>query len=196
MLSKLTLGVIGVGLLAILSLGYVGYSAMNPHTMTVTGQQFVTDTQFGTTTLTSVSTVNNQAVQTVGAATAGAVSGAAFQMNCGPGSSSYGCNWPYTYDACLGTGQGSGVTCDGYLLQGPNGCTELAVPTDTVQQPAYDHYVLQDLPAYYPPIGSWVVVKGSLNLVTSTNLTGNSTTCPANSINVTFIQPTNPPASP
>ena len=156
MLSKLTLGIIGVALLAILSLGFAGYSAMNPHTMTVTGQQYVTNTQFGTVTATATQTVNSQVMQTVavGAAVSGNgnTNGNAYQMNCGPDQYSYGCNWPYTYDACQGTGVGNGVTCDGYLLQGPNGCVELAVPTDTVQQPPYDHYALQGLPSSFPPM--------------------------------------------
>ena len=95
MVTKFALGVLGVALIAIVSLGYAGYSAMNPHTMTVTAQQYVTNTQIGATTITSVATVNNQVTQTVTAG-ATAVSEPAYQMNCGPGSSSYGCNWPYT----------------------------------------------------------------------------------------------------
>jgi len=193
MLSKFTLGVLGVCLLAVLSLGYAGYSAVNPHTMTITGQQYITNTQIGTTTITTVTTVNSQTMETV-AARATAVSGAAaYQVNCGSGSYSYGCNWPYTYDACWGTGQGNNVTCDGYLIQGPNGCTELAVPTDTVNQPPYDHYALKNLPSSYQSIGSWVVVKGQLSLTTTSNSPSISTACPTNSISVTSIEPTNAP---
>lgn len=196
MLSKFALGVLGVGLLAILSLGYAGYSIMNPHMMTVTGQQYITNTQMGTTTITTVSTVNNQATQTI-AASATVVSGTANQLNCGSGSSSYGCNWPYTYDACQGTGQGNDVACDGYLMQGPNGCVVLAVPTDTVQQPAYDHYALQNLPSSYPSMGSWVAVKGQLSLAPGPNTaSSNPAACPTSSISVTSIQPTNPPPAP
>ena len=197
MLSKFTLGILGVGLLAVLSLGFAGYSATNLHTMTVTGQQYVTNTQMETTTVTAVSVVYSPATQTqTVSSSATQPSGAAYQLNCGSGSSSYGCNWPYTYDACQGTGQGNNVACDGYLLQGPNGCVELAVPTDTVEQPAYDHYALQNLPSSYPSIGSWVVVKGALSLSASPNSASNSSACPANSISVTSIQPTNPPPSP
>ncbi len=195
MLSKLALGVLGVGLVIVLSLGYVGYNALNPNAMTVTGQQYVTNTQMGTTTVTSVSTVNNQAIQTVAVGASNTGNGAANQLNCGSGGNSYGCNWPYTYDACQGTGQGNAVQCDGYLMQGPNGCVVLAVPTDTVQQPAYDHYALQSLPSSYPSIGSWVVVKGQLSLTTSFSSQSNSA-CPTNSISVTSIQPTNPPPAP
>jgi hypothetical protein len=197
MLSKFILGVIGVAFLAILSLGFAGYSAMNPHTMTVTGQQYVTNTQIGMTTLATTNTVKSQATQTVAvAAGTTAVSQGAYQLNCGSGGNSYGCNWPYTYDACQGTGIGNGVTCDGYLMQGPNGCVELAVPTDTVSQPAYDHYALQNLPSSYPSIGSWVVVKGQLSLTASPMSASSSTSCPANSISVSSIQPTNPPPAP
>ena len=196
-MSKFALGVLGVGLLAVLSLGFAGYSALNPHTMTVTGQQYVTDTQIGSTTITTIVTVNSQSTQTIAAAVAATpASGAAYQMNCAGGSTSYGCNWPYTYDACWGTGQGNNVACDGYLVQGPNGCTELAVPTDTVEQPAYDHYALQNLPSSFPPMGSWVVVKGQLWLASNSNSAANGAACPTNSIAVTSIQPTNPPASP
>ena len=196
MVTKFALGVLGVALIAIVSLGYAGYSAMNPHTMTVTAQQYVTNTQIGATTITSVATVNNQVTQTVTAG-ATAVSEPAYQMNCGPGSSSYGCNWPYTYDACQGTGIGNGIACDGYLEQGPSGCVILAVPTDTVAQPAYDHYALQNLPSSYPSIGSWVVVKGGLTVSgtptpTSASNQSNST-CPTNTISVSSIQPTNAP---
>jgi hypothetical protein len=190
MLSKLSLGVLGLGLIAILSLGYAGYSALNPHMVTVTGQQYVTNVLTGTTTITSFSTANSQATQTT---TTGATAANqfAYQMNCVSG---YGCNWPYNYDACWGTGQGNGVACDGYLMQDGNGCVVLAVPTDTVQQPPYNHYSLQNLPSSYPPIGSWVVVKGLL--FEGTNSGPNGAACPTNYINVSSIQPTNPPPSP
>ena len=193
-MSKFVLGVIGLALLAILGVGYAGYSAMNPHTVTITGQQYVTNTQLGTTTMTSVVTTDSYVTQTV--TSNPLASSGAYQLNCGIGSYSYGCNWPYTYDACQGTGQGNNVVCDGYLRQGPNGCVELSVPTDTASQPPYDHYALQNLPSSYPPIGSWVVVKGQLSLVSSETLTSNMAACPANSIAVTSIAPTNPPASP
>ena len=198
MVTKFALTALVVAIIAVLSLGYGGYSTMNPHTMTITAQQYVTNTQIGTTTTTSVATVNRQVVRTVAAnSNYTAVSGAAFQSNCGSGSFSYGCNWPYTYDACLGTGIGIGVTCDGYLEQGPSGCVILAVPTDTAAQPPYDHYALQNLPSSYPPIGSWVVVKGGLTLSGTAPLTSaysqSNRTCPTNTISVTSIQQTNEP---
>ena len=171
---------------------------MNPHTMTITAQQYVTNTQIVPTTMTSVATVNSQVVQMVTSrGNYTAASGAAFQFNCGPGSSSYGCNWPYTYDACQGTGIGNSVTCVGYLEQGPSGCVILAVPTDTTAQPPYDHYALQNLPSSYPSMGSWVVVKGGLTLsgtVTRTSSSSQSnSTCPTNTISVTSMQQTNLP---
>jgi hypothetical protein len=203
MLSKLALGVIGVALVAILSLGYAGYSALNPHTMTVTGQQFVTNVQTGTTTVTSANMVNSQVMQTASQnALVTATNGYAAQQNCAGGSTSYGCNWPYNYDACWGTGQGtSGVACDGYLIQGPNGCVELAVPTDTVAQPAYNHYTLQNLPSSYPSIGTWVVVNGQLmsgaNSGTGSSSNNQSTgACSTMIISVSSVQQTNPPPAP
>jgi hypothetical protein len=165
---------------------------MNPHTVTITGQQYLTNVQTnvqtGTTTVTAVSTANTQVAQT---ATVTPAQGGAYQLNCGAG---FGCNWPYTYDACWGTGQGNNVACDGYLYQNGNGCIELAVPTDTLQQPPYDHYDLLNLPSSYPPIGSWVVVKGQL--FQGSGSTSNGSSCPSSYITVSSIQSTNPPPSP
>jgi hypothetical protein len=62
-----TLGIIGLVLVAILSLGFAGYSTMNPHTMTYTQQQLVTNTQtvFNTQTVVSTSTNLVTTMQTV-----------------------------------------------------------------------------------------------------------------------------------
>jgi hypothetical protein len=190
LLSKLSLGVIGVALVAILSLGYVGYSALNPQTVTMTQQQqYVTNMQSPQTqTITTVSTVTNQAAVT---ATASAVNGNAYQEGCVTG---VGCNPPYNYDSCSSTGQANNVVCDGYLIQDTNGCVELSVPTMTNQQQPYDHYTLQNLPSSHPAIGSWVVVKGAL--FQGPNSGPNGTSCPTSYINVSTIAPTNPPPSP
>ena len=191
MLSKLALGVIGVALVAILSLGYVGYSALNPSTVTMTQQQqqYVTNMQSPQTqTVTVLSTQTNQAATT---ATATAVNGQAYQQACVTGP---GCNPPYNYDSCWSTGQGNTVACDGYLIQDQNGCVELSVPTMTVAQNPYDHYTLQNLPSSHPAIGTWVVVKGQL--YTGPNSGPNGASCPTAYINVSSIQPTNAPPSP
>ena len=191
MLSKLSLGVIGVALVAILSLGYVGYSALNPQTVTITQQQqqYVTNMQSPQTqTVTTVSTVTNQAATT---AIATAVNGNAYQQGCATG---VGCNPPYNYDSCWSTGQGNNVACEGYLIQDSSGCIELSVPTLTVAQQPYDHYTLQNLPASHPTIGSWVVVKGQL--FQGPNSGPNGASCPTSYINVSSIQPTNAPTAP
>jgi hypothetical protein len=164
---------------------------MNPQTVVVTQQQqqFVTNMQSPQTqTVTTVSTVTNQAATT---ATVTAVNGNAYQQNCVTG---VGCNPPYNYDSCWSTGQGNNVACDGYLIQDQNGCIELSVPTLTNAQQPYDHYTLQNLPLSHPSIGSWVVVKGQL--FQGPNSGPNGESCPTSYINVDSIQPTNAPPSP
>jgi len=192
LLSKVALGVIGVAIVAIiLSLGYVGYSSMNPQTMVVTQQQqqFVTNMQSPQTqTVTAFSTVTNSAQTT---ATATAVAGNAYQQACVTG---VGCNPPYNYDSCSSTGVGNNVQCVGYLIQDQNGCVELSVPTLTVAQNPYDHYALQNLPSSHPAIGTWVIVKGELFQGPNSGTNGQS--CPTSYINVSSIQPTNAPPSP
>lgn len=186
-MTKPALGIIGAALVAILALGYAGYSAMNPHSITLTQQQFVTNLQRTTTTVTASTTVTSQALQAFTAA-----NGNAYQVNCVPGQ--VDCNWPYNYDACWGTGQGNNVACDGYLTQDQSGCVELAVPTITDTEPPYNHYTLQNLPYSYPPIGTWVLVKGQL--LEGPNSAPNGAACPTSIITVTSIQPTNAPVSP
>jgi len=93
-------GIIGLVLVALLSLGFAGYTAMNPHVNTVTEQQFLTNTQsvYSTQiqTVTSVNqvtqavTVNNQQGVTVtNAATTGNGQGVSsgYYQYCSP----YGC---------------------------------------------------------------------------------------------------------
>jgi hypothetical protein len=172
-----------------LSFGYVGYSAMNPHSVTVTQQLYIANPQSPpATTVTTVATVTNQATTTQ---TAAAANSNGYQLNCG---NVVGCNWPYNYDACWGTGQGNDVACDGYLTQDQSGCIELAVPTITNTEPLYNHYTLQNLTSSHPPIGSWVVVRGQL--FQGSNSASNGAACPSSYINVSSIQPTDPPASP
>jgi hypothetical protein len=185
----MVLGIIGVALVAVLSLGYVGYSAMNPHSVTVTQQQqYVKPQSPPATTVTTFATITSEATTT---RTVAAANTNGYQLNCG---SVVGCDWPYNYDACWGTGKGNSVACDGYLTQDQNGCIELAVPTITNTQPLYNHYTLHNLNSTHPPIGSWVVVKGQL--FQGSNSAANGAACPSNYINVSTIQPTNPPASP
>jgi len=93
--STRTAGIIGLALVAILALGFAGYTALNPHVSTVTQQQLVTNTQSvyntQTQTITSVAQVtqiqtvaNNQAVTVAGQGAQG------YAQYC----SAYGCMSP------------------------------------------------------------------------------------------------------
>jgi len=90
-----TAGIIGLALVAILALGFAGYTALNPHVTTVTQQQLITNTQSvyntQTQTITSVAAVtqvqtvaNNQAVTVAGQGAQG------YYQYCTP----YGCMSP------------------------------------------------------------------------------------------------------
>lgn len=90
--SLRTAGIIGLVLVAILSLGFVGYTALNPRVNTVTQQQFVTNTQsvYSTQiqTVTSVSQVTIATTTTNVAATGNDVGvGSGYYQYCSP----YGC---------------------------------------------------------------------------------------------------------
>ena len=87
-----TAGIIGLVLVAILSLGFAGYTAMNPHVTAITQQQFLTNTQsvYSTQiqTVTSVSQVTIATTTTNVAATGnGAGVGSGYYQYCSP----YGC---------------------------------------------------------------------------------------------------------
>jgi len=87
-----TAGIVGLVLVAILSLGFAGYTAMNPRVNTVTQQQFVTNTQnvYSTQiqTVTSVSQVTLATTTTNVAATGnGAGVSSGYYQYCSP----YGC---------------------------------------------------------------------------------------------------------
>jgi len=87
-----TVGIVGLVLVAILSLGFAGYTAMNPHTSTVTQPQYLTNTQlvYSTQTVTSVSQVTLGTTVTSMAATGGSVgSGPGSYQVCTP----YGCTY-------------------------------------------------------------------------------------------------------
>lgn len=78
------------------------------------------------------------------------------------------------------------VQCVGYLFQDPNGCVELVIP---VYSPygllTYQYYTLQNLPASYPPIGTWVAVTGQLKQ--GPNTASNGAACPGNYITIASI---------
>ena len=197
-MNKTTLTVIGAALVAILSLGYAGYTMSSPHVATVTQQQYLTNTQdfystqiqtvTATNTVSTAAVVSNNAINLNGG-------GPGFYQTCGY----YGC-YPaqgYTYTPCTPVGSGSNtVTCYGYLIQNVNGCTQLSVrTTDPDYWRAgiqYVHYALQNLPASYPPIGSWVDVTGQLT-ITNTSITAANSACSPNTLAVVSITPTAAP---
>ncbi len=182
-----------------LSLGYAGYTITTPHMATVTQQQYLTNTQNFYSTQTQTVTATNTVT------TAAAVANAAINLNGdGPGyyqtGGYYGC-YPaqgYTYTPCTPVGSGSGntVTCYGYLIQNASGCTQISVRTTDPYYWAsgiqYVHYALQNLPASYPPMGSWVDVTGQLT-ITNTSITAANSACSPNTLTVSSITPTSAP---
>jgi len=197
-MNKTTLTIVGAAIVAILSLGYVGYAISTPRSATVTQQQFFTNTQDVYTTQTQTVT-NTNTVTSVAAATNAAInlnSGApGYYQSCGY----YGC-YPaqgYTYTPCQVYGPTSTVTCYGYLIQNGNGCVQLSVPTTDADYWRsgvwWVHYALKNLPSSYPSIGTWVDVTGQLNIVNNNIVNANAAACSLNTISVTSISPTSPP---
>ena len=191
-----------IGLLAItvLSLGFAGYTSLNPHSVTVTQQQFFTNfqTQYSTQTITSVSAVTS--VSTVTAASVasnqavtvtspGYGYGYSQYYNCGM----YGCTAPSlgAYGSlCQSTGQNSTVQCSGILSTPGNGCTQLAIPytnPDILESTAYQFYTLRNAPSTLPSAGSWITVTGTLGQ--GFNPGTNGAVCPADYINVVSVSP-------
>ena len=198
-MNKSTLGIVGIALAAILSLGLAGYETLTPHSETVTQQQYLPNTQNFYTTQTQ--TVTSTSTLTTAVATNTAINlsgnGAGYYQTCGY----YGCSpaQGYSYTPCTPTGSSTSntVTCYGYLVQNRDAsCVQISVVTT---DPDYwrsgvfwVHYTLQSLPSSYPQIGSWVNVTGQLNIV-NTNISANSASCSPNTITVTSITPTNAP---
>ena len=190
----------GLALIAILSLAFAGYTALNPHALTVTEEQFVTNTQnlysVQTQTVTNVNTVLS--VTTV---TNAQPNGFGNYQSCGY----YGCypssgyyyppsyyNGYYGYSPpCQLTGSNGAVTCSGYLYQAQNGCTLLVVPTTSNPYPSYatgnviEYYTLHNLPSSTPQLGSWITVNGQLYQGYYT--ASNGASCPNNYIVVSTI---------
>jgi len=210
-----TAGIIGLVLVVILSLGFAGYTAMNPHATTITQQQLQTNTQnvYNTQTqvVTSIQTVNQAATVTQTANGFGYGYGQGNNQVC----STYGCypyqynNAPppyngagyyyngywYGYDAngnfdppCQSSGSNNTSTCQGFLYQAPNGCTELVVPIQNAyiqESTSYQFYTLHNLPSNVPSSGSWITVSGQMN--NGANTASNGAACPGNYINVSSI---------
>jgi hypothetical protein len=189
--------VILLALVALLSLAFAGYTVLNPHSVTVTRQQFLTNTQ-------SVYSVQTQTVTIGSTATSftTVTSGYAYgnYQSC---NYYYGCyqspgyyygyyNGYYGYASpCQYTGSGSALTCYGYLYQARNGCTLLVVPTTSNPYPSYatgdvyEYYTLHNLPSNSPQLGSWVTVNGQL--YQGYNTASNGASCPDNYIIVNTI---------
>jgi hypothetical protein len=190
--------IVGLIIVAILSLGFVAYASMNPHMVTITQQQFFTNTQnqFVTQTVTDVNTVTSVATVTTSAASTGvstytvnSVGGyiGSGYYNCG----NYGCNPPSlgAYGTlCQSTGSNSTVTCSGYLSEPTDGCIQLAIPytnPDLLESTAYYFYSLRNTPSNLPSPGSWITVTGQLGQGYTPGMNGAS--CPGNYIVVSSI---------
>jgi hypothetical protein len=185
-------------LVAVVSIVFIGYTGLNPHAVTVTQQQLLTNTQsfYNTQTVTSLSVVTS--FQTVtSSVTAGfgnPYTGPGYGYNPNyPNCSYYGCYYtPPAYapisDLCKTSGQNSTtVQCSGYLYQPSGACTELAIPyynPDILESTAYLYLTLYNLPNH-PPSGTWVTVTGQLNQGYSQASYG--ALCTSNYINVTSI---------
>lgn len=185
-------------LVAVVSVAFIGYSGLNPHVVTVTQQQLLTNTQslFSTQTVTSLSMVTS--FQTVTSATTAGFgnvyTGPGYGYNPNyPNCSYYGCYYtPPAYasisDLCKTTGQNSTVQCSGYLHEASSACTELAIPyynPDILESTAYLYLTLYNLPSNHPASGAWVTVTGELNQGYSPGSYG--VLCTSNYINVATI---------
>lgn len=188
--------IIGLILIAVLSLGFVAYTSLNPHTVMITQQQFLTNTQnqYVTQTVTSVSmatslatvtaAANNQYTVNTGAGYIGSGS-----YNCG----NYGCTPPSlgAYGSLCNSASGNNtVQCSGILSEPTDGCVELAIPytnPDLLESTAYQWYTLRNLPSTLPTPGTWVTVTGQLSQGYTEGTNGAA--CPGNYINVSSISP-------
>ena len=94
----------------------------------------------------------------------------------------------FTYNVCSNPNSLSNqAQCSGYLYQPQNGCVELEVPVNSpVAAQVYQYYTLNNLPASYPPLGSWVTVTGTIYQGSSASASYNAA-CPGNYINVSSI---------
>ena len=196
----------GLALVAILSLAFAGYAATNPHTVTVTQQQMLTNTQ-------SVYSVQTQTQTVTTANTVTSVTTASSIQLGGYGYGNYGyCGYYGCYSSpgyyypwysgyyngyygysppCQPTGSNGAVTCSGYLYQAQNGCTLLVVSTTSNPYPSYatgnvnEYYTLHNLPSSTPQPGSWITVNGQL--YQGYNTASNGASCPNNYIKVSSI---------
>lgn len=191
-----TLLIVGLVLVAVLAVAFIGYSSLNPQVVTVTQQQFLTNTQsfYSTQTVTSVSVMTNfqtvTSAATVGFGNGYPGPGYGYYTN-SPSCSYYGCySTPPAYasisDLCKTTN--STIQCSGYLSQPSSACTELAIPyfnPEILESTAYLYLTLYNLPSNHPPGGAWVTVTGELNQGYSPGSSG--VLCTSDYINVSSI---------
>ena len=189
------LAIVGLIVIALFSLGFVAYASLNPQTITLTRQQFLTNTQnqYVTQTVTSLSTVTNLATVTTAASMYTENAGFGYigpgYYNCG----AYGCSPPSlgAYGSlCQSTSGTSTVQCSGYLSEPTDGCIELAIPYTNpylLESTAYQWYTLRNVPSTLPPGGTWVTVTGQLSQGYTAGTNGAA--CPANYINVNSMSP-------
>ena len=194
--SLRTLGALGLVLVAILSVAFAGYTALNPHAEVVTQQQFLTNTQSlsGTQTVTTFSTVTG--FSTVTRTTTTGLN--TYNQNC----PYYGCSYQpppyYTYPGydiygnfnspCKSTSSNNTVHCRGYIDQNQNGCMVLVIPISNpyiLESLVFQYYTLHNLPSSIPPMGTLVTVTGQLYEGYNTSSTGAG--LPGNYINITSI---------
>jgi len=197
--------IVGLALVALLSLAFAGYNTLNPHTVTITRQQMVTNIQ------------SLYSVQTLTVTTANTVTSLTTTANNQPSGYRYG-NYPYCgyygcyqspayypyppwysygyYNGyysppCQPSGSNGNVTCSGYLYQALNGCTLLVISTTSNPYPSYatgivnEYYTLHNLPSSTPQPGSWITVNGQL--YQGYNTASNGASCPTNYIIVNTI---------
>lgn len=188
--------IIGLIVIAVLSLGFAAYASLNPAVTTVTQQEFLTNTQneYVSQTVTSISTVTSLTTVTAAAANGySAIPGPGYigsgYSNCG----FYGCSPPSlgAYGSlCQSPSGNSTVQCSGYLSEPGNGCIQLAIPytnPDFLESTAYQFYTLRNAPSTLPSPGSWITVTGQLGQGFTVGLNGAA--CPGNYINVSSISP-------
>jgi hypothetical protein len=184
-------------LVAVVSIAYIGYSGLNPHVVTVTQPQLLTNIQslYSTQTVTSVSMVTSfqtvTSVTTAGFGNGYPEPGYGYYQNY-PNCSYYGCGYaPPGFaspsELCT-TAQNSTIQCSGYLHEPSSACTELAIPyiiPSIMESTGYLYLTLINLPANIPPSGAWVTVTGALNQGYSPG--PYSVLCTSNYLNVATI---------
>ncbi len=194
--SLRTLALLGLVLVAILSVAFAGYTALTPHAAIVTEQQFLTNTQSVHNTQTVITFSTMAGFSTVTATTTTGGSGT-YTQNC----PYYGCSYQqppyYTYPGydingnfnppCKSTSSNM-IQCRGYLDQNRNGCLVLVIPISNpyiLESFVFQYYTLHNSPSSIPPMGTLVTVTGQLYQGYNTSSSGAA--CPGNYINVTSI---------